>query len=201
MIQDNSTQTAAKGKLLIFSAPSGAGKTTIMRHLLQHLPVLEFSVSACSRNPRPGEVNGRDYHFMSEAEFKARAERGDFVEWEEVYPGHYYGTLWSELHRIWAKGHVVAFDVDVKGGLNLKRKFPDSALSVFIMPPSVDVLRQRLLARNTETPEKVEMRVRRAEQEMEYAPSFDAVVLNDVLEEAQAQALILVKEWLHAPQH
>ncbi|MBQ9470425.1 MAG: guanylate kinase [Bacteroidales bacterium] len=188
--------TATNGRLIIFSAPSGAGKTTIMRHLLQHLPQLEFSVSACSRPPRPGEVDGRDYHFMSEPDFRARAERGEFVEWEEVYPGHLYGTLWSELHRIWANGHVVAFDVDVKGGLNLKRKFPSSALAVFIMPPSVEALRQRLLARNTETLEKVEMRVRRAELEMAQAPSFDTIVLNDVLEEAQGQALSLVSEWL-----
>lgn len=185
------------GKMLIFSAPSGAGKTTILRHLLQHFPQLEFSVSACSRQPREGEVDGRDYHFLSADEFRARIERNEFVEWEEVYPGHFYGTLWSELHRIWNNGNIVAFDVDVKGGINLRSKF-DNALSVFIMPPSIEVLRQRLLNRGTETLEKVEMRVQRAQEEMSYAQQFDKILLNDNLSEAQAQALQMVKSWLNS---
>lgn len=185
------------GKMLIFSAPSGAGKTTILRHLLQHFPQFEFSVSACSRQPREGEVDGRDYHFLSADEFRARIERNEFVEWEEVYPGHFYGTLWSELHRIWNNGNIVAFDVDVKGGINLRSKF-DNALSVFIMPPSIEVLRQRLLNRGTETLEKVEMRVQRAQEEMSYAQQFDKILLNDNLSEAQAQALQMVKSWLNS---
>lgn len=185
------------GKMLIFSAPSGAGKTTILRHLLQHFPQLEFSVSACSRQPREGEVDGRDYHFLRADEFRARIERNEFVEWEEVYPGHFYGTLWSELHRIWNNGNIVAFDVDVKGGNNLRSKF-DNALSVFIMPPSIEVLRQRLLNRGTETLEKVEMRVQRAQEEMSYAQQFDKILLNDNLSEAQAQALQMVKSWLNS---
>ena len=185
------------GKMLIFSAPSGAGKTTILRHLLQHFPQLEFSVSACSRQPREGEVDGRDYHFLSADEFRARIERNEFVEWEEVYPGHFYGTLWSELHRIWNNGNIVAFDVDVKGGINLRSKF-DNALSVFIMPPSIEVLRQRLLNRGTETLEKVEMRVQRAQEEMSYAQQFDKILLNDNLSEAQVQALQMVKSWLNS---
>lgn len=183
--------------MLIFSAPSGAGKTTILRHLLQHFPQLEFSVSACSRQPREGEVDGRDYHFLSADEFRARIERNEFVEWEEVYPGHFYGTLWSELHRIWNNGNIVAFDVDVKGGINLRSKF-DNALSVFIMPPSIEVLRQRLLNRGTETLEKVEMRVQRAQEEMSYAQQFDKILLNDNLSEVQAQALQMVKSWLNS---
>lgn len=190
-------QTPNNGKMLIFSAPSGAGKTTILRHLLQHFPQLEFSVSACSRQPREGEVDGRDYHFLSADEFRARIERNEFVEWEEVYPGHFYGTLWSELHRIWNNGNIVAFDVDVKGGINLRSKF-DNALSVFIMPPSIEVLRQRLLNRGTETLEKVEMRVQRAQEEMSYAQQFDKILLNDNLSEAQAQALQMVKSWLNS---
>lgn len=185
------------GKMLIFSAPSGAGKTTILRHLLQHFPQLEFSVSACSRQPREGEVDGRDYHFLCADEFRARIERNEFVEWEEVYPGHFYGTLWSELHRIWNNGNIVAFDVDVKGGINLRSKF-DNALSVFIMPPSIEVLRQRLFNRGTETLEKVEMRVQRAQEEMSYAQQFDKILLNDNLSEAQAQALQMVKSWLNS---
>ncbi len=185
------------GKMLIFSAPSGAGKTTILRHLLQHFPQFEFSVSACSRQPREGEVDGRDYHFLSADEFRARIERNEFVEWEEVYPGHFYGTLWSELHRIWNNGNIVAFDVDVKGGINLRSKF-DNALSVFIMPPSIEVLRQRLINRGTETLEKVEMRVQRAQEEMSYAQQFDKILLNDNLSEAQAQALQMVKSWLNS---
>ncbi|MBR7067545.1 MAG: guanylate kinase [Bacteroidales bacterium] len=185
------------GKMLIFSAPSGAGKTTILRHLLQHFLQLEFSVSACSRQPREGEVDGRDYHFLSADEFRARIERNEFVEWEEVYPSHFYGTLWSELHRIWNNGNIVAFDVDVKGGINLRSKF-DNALSVFIMPPSIEVLRQRLLNRGTETLEKVEMRVQRAQEEMSYAQQFDKILLNDNLSEAQAQALQMVKSWLNS---
>lgn len=187
-----------EGKLLIISAPSGAGKTTIVRHLLAEMPLLEFSISACSRAPRTGEVNGKDYYFLTADDFRRKIENNEFVEWEEVYPGHFYGTLWSELHRIWEAGHQVLFDVDVMGGINLKKKFPNNSLSVFIQPPSVDVLRQRLQSRGTETAEKIEMRVNKAVKELEFANKFDAIVLNDNLEIALAQAKKMVENWLNS---
>ncbi|HNS30179.1 MAG TPA: guanylate kinase, partial [Tenuifilaceae bacterium] len=132
------------GKLFIFSAPSGSGKTTIVKRLLGQIPELEFSISACSRPKREGEVNGRDYHFLSVDEFKKRIEADEFVEWEEVYPGSFYGTLKSEVERIWQKGHHVVFDVDVKGGLNIKRLYGHRALAIFVMPPSIEELQKRL---------------------------------------------------------
>ncbi len=184
------------GKLIIFSAPSGAGKTTIVRHLLKHFPELEFSVSACSRQPRDGEMHGRDYYFLSVDDFRSRIDAGEFVEWEEVYPGLYYGTLWSELRRIWANGHHVMFDVDVKGGLNLKKKFPDSSLAVFVMPPSIDVLRERLLCRGTETEESISVRVGKALEELAFAPQFDYILTNNQVETAFAEAEQLVEKFL-----
>ena len=185
-----------EGKLLIFSAPSGAGKTTIVRHLLERFPQLEFSVSACSRMPRDGEVNGKDYYFLTVDEFRNRIENGEFVEWEEVYPGSYYGTLWSEIKRIWDKGHHVMFDVDVKGGVNLKRKFPDNSLAVFVMPPSIDELRERLLKRGTETEESLKMRIGKAQEEMTYANQFDYVLTNNQVESAFAEAERIVEKFL-----
>jgi len=177
-----------KGKLLIFSAPSGSGKTTIVRHLLSEFPTLEFSISACSRTKRDKEVDGRDYYFISPEEFKEKISQNLFIEWEEVYPGSYYGTLKSELERIWKKGNHVIFDVDVKGGSNLKNIFKRDALSVFIMPPSIQVLRQRLEKRGSETPETIAKRIGKAEEEMKFAPNFDVIIINENLEQTFREA-------------
>lgn len=146
------------GKVIIFSAPSGAGKSTIVNYLLEKGLGLEFSISATCRAPRGKEIHGKEYYFFTADEFRKRIENKEFLEWEEVYPGCYYGTLLSEIDRIWAKGHTVLFDVDVVGGLNIKKKFGDNALSIFIQPPSVEVLRQRLTGRGTDAPEKIEQR-------------------------------------------
>lgn len=184
------------GKLLIFSAPSGSGKTTIVRSLLAKYNYLEFSISACSRTMREGEVNGHDYYFLTPDEFRQKIDNNEFVEWEEVYPGYYYGTLKSELERIWAKGNHVVFDVDVKGGINLKKKFGDQALSVFIMPPSLESLRLRLELRGTETPESLTKRVGKAMEEMSHANEFDTIIVNDVLEKALVDAEKVVLEFI-----
>ena len=187
----NTTQDTCKqspGKVLIFSAPSGSGKSTIIGRLLERFPQLEFSISATSRAPRGTEADGREYYFLSNDDFKARAAAGEFVEWEEVYAGTCYGTLRSELKRIWDKGHVIVFDVDVKGGVNLKRIFGAQALSVFVMPPSVDELQRRLEGRGTDSPETIARRVAKAEQELAFAPQFDRVVVNDCLATAVAEA-------------
>ncbi|QKG80123.1 guanylate kinase [Tenuifilum thalassicum] len=185
-----------EGKLLIFSAPSGAGKTTIVKHLLEKFPQLEFSISACSRKPRDGEIHGKDYYFLTVEEFKEKIERGEFVEWEEVYPGSYYGTLWSELKRIWDKGHHVMFDVDVKGGLNLKKKFPKNSLAVFVKPPSIDELRKRLLKRGTETEETINVRIGKAQEELSFAPQFDYILTNNQVESAFVEAETVVRKFL-----
>ena len=172
------------GKLVIFSAPSGSGKTTIVRELLSRFPQFEFSVSATSRAPRGAERDGIDYFFLSPEAFRQAVREDRFVEWEEVYEGTCYGTLRSEVERIWAKGNVIVFDVDVIGGLNLKRIFGDDACSVFIMPPSVEELRRRLEGRGTDAPEVIDRRVAKAEFELTKAPEFDHVVVNDCLDEA-----------------
>ena len=185
-----------EGKVVIFSAPSGAGKSTIIGRLLEKFPRLEFSISCTSRPPRGKEVHGREYYFLSNDEFKARAGAGEFVEWEEVYAGTCYGTLRSEVDRIWEKGSVIVFDVDVKGGVNLKKTFGASALSVFIMPPSVEELRRRLVGRGTDSAETIEKRVAKAEQEIAHAPQFDRVIVNDSLEEAVAEAEKTVAEFI-----
>ncbi len=185
-----------EGKLLIFSAPSGAGKTTIVRHLLEKFPELEFSVSACSRPPRNGEVDGTDYYFLTVDQFRDKIENGEFVEWEEVYPGSYYGTLWSEVKRIWAKGHHVMFDVDVKGGINLKRKFPKNSLAVFVMPPSIEELKNRLMRRGTETEESISIRIGKAQEEMTYANLFDYILTNNQVETAFEEAERIVKSFI-----
>jgi guanylate kinase len=175
------------GKLIILSAPSGSGKTTIMRQLLALFPELEFSVSATSRAPRGAERHGVDYYFLSGEEFARRAAADEFVEWEEVYAGTCYGTLRAELDRIWAKGHTIVFDVDVMGGINLKRKFGTDALSIFVMPPSVDELRNRLVIRGTDAPETIEKRVAKAEQEIARSNDFDLIVVNEQLDKAVAE--------------
>lgn len=188
-------------KLLIFSAPSGAGKTTIVRHLLNTFPeYIEFSVSATSRAPRPAEVNGRDYYFLSKDEFLQKIHRGEFVEWEEVYKGTYYGTLRSEIDRIFQKGKAVIFDIDVVGGLNLKNQFGANALAVFVKPPSLEALKERLQQRNTETPEKLRQRLSKAEKEMQYAGLFDVCLENSDLQSAFSKAEQLVKNFLQLPE-
>jgi len=185
-----------KGKVIIFSAPSGSGKSTIVRHILDLYPDMEFSISATSRPPRGREVHGRDYYFISNEEFSRRVEAGEFVEWEQVYAGRCYGTLKSEIERIWAKGHVVIFDVDVKGGVNLKKYFGDSALSVFIKAPSIEELRRRLVLRGTDTPEAIEERVAKASEEMTWQDKFDFVLVNDDLQTAYADAEQAVSKFL-----
>ena len=175
------------GKLIIFSAPSGSGKTTIVRRIMQTIPGLEFSISATSRAPRGTEQHGHDYYFLSAEEFDKAIAEEQFVEWEEVYAGTKYGTLKSEMERIWAEGHTILFDVDVKGGVRLKSIFGEQALSVFVMPTSIEELRNRLVGRATDSPEKIEQRVAKAAEELEYAPQFDKTVVNDDLEKAVAE--------------
>lgn len=184
------------GKCVIFSAPSGAGKTTIVHALLDANIGLEFSVSACSRDPRPNEVNGKDYHFLGIDGFKQKIEEGAFVEWEEVYTNNYYGTLRSEIERIWANGHAVIFDVDVIGGLNLKRIFGDAALAIFVQPPSYEELEKRLRHRSTETEDKIQQRMAKARKELSSAPDFDYILVNDDLEKAISKARSLVTEFI-----
>ncbi|MBL0046864.1 MAG: guanylate kinase [Bacteroidetes bacterium] len=186
-----------QGKLIIFSAPSGAGKTTIVQHLLKKFPVLEFSISACSRTMRKDEKEGEDYYFLSVKDFKKKIINDEFLEWEEVYTDHYYGTLKSEIERIWNKGHHVIFDVDVHGGLNLKKIFGERALAVFVKAPSIQHLENRLKLRETETPESIARRISKAEQEIKLAPDFDKIVLNDKMEHAFEQAEKLVTEFLN----
>jgi guanylate kinase len=185
-----------KNRCIIFSAPSGAGKTTIVHRLLDAIPELEFSVSACSRDPRGAEQEGRDYYFLGVDGFREKIEEGAFMEWEEVYPNNFYGTLKSELDRIWAKGHTVIFDVDVVGGLNLKRHIGENALAVFVQPPSFEVLEQRLTFRSTETQEKINMRLAKAAQELAEAEKFDYLLLNDDLEKACSEARSVVEKFL-----
>ncbi len=185
-----------KGRAIIFSAPSGSGKTTIVRHLLKAIPVLEFSISACSREPRENELHGRDYYFLTREEFRTGIERDEFLEWEEVYEGHYYGTLKTELERIWHAGKHAVFDVDVVGGSNLKEIFGEDALAVFIRPPSLEVLEQRLRDRSTDPEEKIRDRIAKASSEMEYADRFDVIIVNDRLEDTLAEAERIVRDFL-----
>lgn len=186
------------GKAVIFSAPSGAGKTTIVRRLLCHPELnLAFSVSATTRPPRGQEVDGVDYHFLSESAFKERIEAGALVEWEEVYPGKFYGTLQSELERLWAAGKTVLFDVDVVGGANLKKVLGERALAIFIQPPSLEVLRHRLESRGTDAPERIEERMAKAGWELEQSAHFDKVLINDDLETACDEALQWLKSYVN----
>ena len=185
-----------EGRLVIFSAPSGAGKTTIVKALLQSNLNLEFSISAASRTKRPNEVDGRDYYFISADEFRKRIANNEFLEWEEVYKDHFYGTLKSEVGRIWAKDRHVIFDVDVKGGLNIKRIYSEKALAVFVMPPSIEELESRLYKRSTETEENLRKRIEKARHEITYAAEFDKIILNENLEIAVMEARELVKNFL-----
>lgn len=184
-------------KVIIFSAPSGAGKSTIVNHLLGLHPELEFSISATSRAPRGQEKHGVEYYFFTADDFRAMIAEDKFVEYEEVYAGSFYGTLRSEVERIWAKGHVIIFDIDVQGGVNLKRIFSDQAFSIFIQAPSVEVLRERLIGRQTDSPEAIEKRVAKAASEMEFAEGkFDYTLINDDLQTAFAEAERIVAEFL-----
>jgi guanylate kinase len=185
-------------KAIIISAPSGAGKTTIVKALLESVPGLEFSVSACTRPMRPGEVNGRDYFFVSVKEFKARVARDELVEWQEVYPGSFYGTLKSEMQRIWDEKKTVIFEVDAVGGINLKNYFGTKALAIFIRPPSIDTLEMRLQNRKTDTAASIEKRMAKARFELSFANQFDKVIINDRLDEAVAQTIKIVSEFLSA---
>ena len=185
-------------KVLIFSAPSGSGKSTIVNHILGLHPEIEFSVSATSRLPRGEEKDGVEYLFYSADVFRLLVRDGKFVEYEEVYPDRFYGTLKAEVNRIWARGHVIIFDVDVKGGVNLKKYFGDQALSVFIQAPSVEVLRERLVKRGTDSAGDIDKRVAKAAEEMTYAPKFDKVLVNDDLATAFAEAEEMVDTFLSA---
>ena len=185
-----------QGKLIIFSAPSGSGKSTIVRHLLRRDVPIEFSVSATNREPRGREENGVDYYFLSSEEFKSKINSKAFLEWEEVYPDRYYGTLNTEVDRIWANGKQVVFDIDVEGGLNLKKQFGERALSVFIKAPSLAILKQRLMLRNTENNESIKIRLDKAESEMAHAKLFDVVIVNDDLQKAQSEAYKNVMDFI-----
>jgi guanylate kinase len=187
-----------KAKAVIFSAPSGAGKTTIVKHLLSRTEFrFEFSISAASRAPRHNEVDGKDYYFLGIDEFKRRVEKDEFLEWEEVYEGNFYGTLKSEVDRIVAKGNHPIFDVDVEGGINIKKYFGPSALGIFVMPPNVEALEKRLRERSTESEESLRKRIEKAEHELSFYKQFDTVILNDTLEHALDQAESLVQEFLN----
>lgn len=188
---------ANKGKIIIISAPSGTGKSTIINRIIADTSLdLQFSISATSREPRKGEAHGVNYYFFTEDDFRKAVADGRFVEWEEVYPGRFYGTLRSEIDRITSAGHNVIMDVDVKGGVNIKRIMGADALSVFVQPPSVETLRQRLEARATDTPEQIEQRVAKAEYEMAFAPQFDCTVVNDDLHTAVEDVRKLVKDFI-----
>ncbi|OWP83845.1 guanylate kinase [Flavobacterium davisii] len=185
------------GKLIVFSAPSGSGKTTIVRHLLGIEELnLEFSISAATREPRGQEINGKDYYFISIEEFKKHIKAEDFVEWEEVYRDNFYGTFKKEVERIWAMGKNVIFDIDVAGGLRIKKKFPEQTLAVFVKPPSVDELKRRLKERSTESEDKINMRIAKAHVELATAPQFDTIIKNYDLDVAKQEAYELVKEFI-----
>ncbi|GAA0737928.1 MULTISPECIES: guanylate kinase [Flavobacteriaceae] len=186
-----------QGKLIVFSAPSGSGKTTIVRHLLKQQELdLEFSISATSRAKRGEEVHGKDYYFLSFEDFKKKIKNDEFLEWEEVYRDNFYGTLKTEVERIWAKGKHVIFDIDVSGGLRIKRKFPEETLAIFVKPPSIDELKIRLKKRKTESDDKINMRIAKASAELATAPLFDKIVINDDLDKALDEAYKLVSNYL-----
>jgi guanylate kinase len=187
-----------KGKLIVFSAPSGSGKTTIVRHLLGLEDLnLEFSISATSREPRGQEIHGTDYYFISLEDFKKHIKGEDFLEWEEVYRDNFYGTLKSEIERIWSHGKNVIFDIDVAGGLRIKRKYPEETLAVFVKPPSIDELKIRLKKRSTESDDKINMRIAKASVEMATAPQFDKIIKNYDLDIAKREAYELVKDFIN----
>lgn len=185
-----------QGKVIIVSAPSGAGKTSIVRHLLEQVPELKFSISATTRPKRDYEIDGKDYYFLTPEQFKERLANDEFLEWQEVYADQFYGSLKSEVERIWSNGQTVIFDVDVLGGLNIKKFYGDEALSVFIEPPTLEELMKRLKKRGTETEESLKKRLDKAEYELSFAPQFDRIVLNDDLATAQQEMIDLVQAFL-----
>ncbi len=185
------------GKLFVFSAPSGSGKTTIVHHLLNQKELnLDFSISATSRPKRGKEIDGKDYHFISQEQFEEFIKKDDFVEWEEVYQDNFYGTLKSEIERIWAEGKHVIFDIDVIGGLRIKNKFPEKTLAIFVQPPSMEEMEKRLRNRKTDTEEKIQERVAKAARELKFAKDFDVILINDDLETAKKDAEILVNDFI-----
>lgn len=183
-------------KAILFSAPSGSGKTTIIKRVMDYFDCFEFSISATSRNPRVGETDGVDYYFLDKDTFVKRVQAGDFLEWEEVYEGTWYGTLKSEIDRICEKGKIVIFDVDVNGGINLKKYFGDEALALFVMPPSIEVLEQRLRKRGTESEESIQKRLGRSAKELNEASKFDVTIVNDDLERAVEETRRVLEEFL-----
>lgn len=187
--------------MIVLTAPSGAGKTTIVRHLLHTFDNLAFSVSATTRQQREGETDGKDYYFLSEAEFRTKIEAGAFVEWEEVYKGQFYGTLKTEIERLWQAGKHIIFDIDVQGALSIKRHYPDETLTIFIKPPSEEVLFERLRQRNTETPENLRKRMDKASLELRFQNKCDQILVNDVLAEALAEAERIVKAFINPVHH
>ena len=184
-------------KLIVFSAPSGAGKTTLVKYIIETFDDIQFSISATSRIARGKEKDGVDYYFLSNEEFKAKVQNEEFIEYEEVYGGNYYGTLKSELDRIWNANKIAIFDIDVVGGANIKNMFPNETLSIFVMPPSIDVLKNRLLERGEVSSEEINVRVKKAESELDYASKFDNIIINNDLEESKKIAHTLIKKFIN----
>lgn len=183
-------------KLIVISAPSGAGKTSIVQYLLKNIPELSFSISACSRNKRKNETDGQDYYFLDIAEFKEKIKKGDFLEWEEVYKNQFYGTLKSEIERLSKQSKTIIFDVDVSGGLNIKQQYPKECLAIFIMPPSIDILKERLIKRGTESKKNLQIRLNNAEKEIAKNQRFDAIILNDNFNTACEETKILIQNFI-----
>jgi len=183
-------------KLIVFSAPSGAGKTTLVKYILKTFSEIEFSISATSRKARGEEKDGKDYYFLSSDEFKSRIKNDEFIEYEEVYGGNYYGTLKSEVNRIWKDKKIAIFDIDVVGGANIKGMFPNETLSIFVMPPSIDILHRRLIERGDVTKQEIDVRIKKAESELDYASKFDNIIINNDLEESKKIAHTLIKEFI-----
>ena len=183
-------------KLIVFSAPSGAGKTTLVKYILKTFSEIEFSISATSRKARGEEKEGKDYYFLSSEEFKARIKNDEFIEYEEVYGGNYYGTLKAELNRIWKDKKIAIFDLDVVGGANIKGMFPNETLSIFVMPPSIEILGERLIERGDVSKEEIDVRIKKAESELDYASKFDNIIINNDLEESKKIAHTLIKEFI-----
>ena len=182
-------------KLIVFSAPSGAGKTTLVKYIIESFSEIRFSISATSRKARGQEKDGKDYYFLSSEEFKTRIKNDEFIEYEEVYGGNYYGTLKSEVDRIWKDKKIAIFDLDVVGGANLKGMFPDETLSIFVMPPSIEILRGRLIERGDVSKEEIDVRIKKAESELDYASKFDNIIINNDLEESKKIAFTIIKEF------